>query len=203
MQLRDSGMPEEVYWESLLDVPSILQGLRIDPETTDVAELGCGYGTFSIPVAQVIRGTLYTFDIDPRMVARTRERAEHVGLRNVNCRLLDVMEHGFEVPKPVDALLLFNILHCDEPIRLFRHAISAVKPGGRVLVIHWRYDGATPRGPSLEIRPKPEQIVQWAAKCGGLAWGGQVLDFPPWHYGLTFSRTDPASQSAGGTQRDL
>ncbi len=35
-----------------------------------------------------------------------------------------------------------------------------------MLVIHWPYDPATPRGPNLEIRPRPEQIAAWAAETG-------------------------------------
>ena len=68
MKLRHSGMPEEGYWESLFDVPLILSGLGIDSSLQDVAELGCGYGTFTLPIAKVIRGTIYTFDIEPEMV---------------------------------------------------------------------------------------------------------------------------------------
>ena len=56
-------MPDESYWESLFDVPLIVTRLGID-RFHDVAELGCGYGTFSIPVAKAIGGTLYTFDVD-------------------------------------------------------------------------------------------------------------------------------------------
>jgi SAM-dependent methyltransferase len=78
MKLRDSGMPDEAYWESLFDVPLVLARLGIDGSLDDVAELGCGYGTFSMPVARAIRGRLYTFDIDPAMVARTRERADEL-----------------------------------------------------------------------------------------------------------------------------
>ena len=74
-KIRDSGMPAEAYWESLFDVPLILDRLRVS-EYTDVAELGCGYGTFSIPVAEAIAGTLYTFDVDSAMIARTRQRRE-------------------------------------------------------------------------------------------------------------------------------
>jgi hypothetical protein len=68
VKLRDSGMPEEGYWESLFDVPLILNALGITSDLGDVAEMGCGFGTFSVPVAQRIRGTLFTFDIDPAMV---------------------------------------------------------------------------------------------------------------------------------------
>jgi hypothetical protein len=37
MKIRDSGMPEEAYWESLFDVPLVLARLGIDafaPEET-------------------------------------------------------------------------------------------------------------------------------------------------------------------------
>lgn len=179
MRIRDSGMPEEAYWESLFDVPLILSRLGIE-RFQDVAELGCGYGTFSIPVAQAIRGTLLTFDIEPAMVARTIERGE--GLHIV-AEVCDVMQHGFGVQ--ADAVLLFNILHCDQPVRLLEHAHAALKAGGEVLVIHWRHDVATPRGPSLDIRPRPEQIVAWASEAG-LTAAGDTIDLPPWHYGLRF-----------------
>src|SRR6266496_3959738 len=106
MRIRDSGMPEEAYWESLFNLPLIVSKLGIN-RFRDVAELGCGYGTFSIPIARAIQGTLYTFDIDPAMVARTLARAADL---RIVANVRDVMERGFGVT--ADAALLFNILHC-------------------------------------------------------------------------------------------
>jgi SAM-dependent methyltransferase len=180
MKIRDSGMPEEAYWETLLDVPLILDRLDVR-QFTDVAELGCGYGTFTIPIAKVIAGTVHTFDVDPAMLDRTRKRA--AGLRVV-CEQRDVMAEGFGVR--ADAVLLFNILHCEGPVELLRHAVDALRPDGRILIIHWRYD-QTPRGPSFDIRPRPEQIVAWAHEAGLVA-DGRVVNLPPWHYGLKFRR---------------
>jgi len=178
MRLRDSGMPEEEYWESLLDPPLILSRLGIDRRLVDVVELGCGYGTFSVPVAHAISGTLYTFDIDAAMVERTRARA---GDAPVVAEARDVMASGFGVTG-VDAALLFNILHCESPVALLHHAADAVRRGGVVLVIHWRH-GETPRGPSLDIRPRAEQIVQWARATRRLEADGPTIDLPPWHHG--------------------
>jgi SAM-dependent methyltransferase len=182
MKIRDSGMPDESYWESLFDVPLILARLGVD-RFHDVAELGCGYGTFTVPVAKAISGTLYTFDVDPVMLARTAERSQ--GPRVV-CERRDIMESGFGVT--VDAVLLFNILHGERPVELLRHAAAALRDRGQLLVIHWRY-GETPRGPSLDIRPRPEQIIQWAAEAG-LQPMGDVIDLPLWHYGLRFRLAD-------------
>lgn len=189
MKMRDSGMPEETYWETLLDVPSILDRLGVDGTLRDVVELGCGYGTFSLPVARRITGVLTTMDIEPEMVRRTCERAEAEGVTNIRCELRDVMKEGFGVPGgSQDAALLFNILHCEQPVVLLTEAARVVRAGGSVLVIHWRHDPAAPRGPALDIRPRPEQILEWAEQAGGLELVGVVIDLPPWHYGMKLRR---------------
>jgi SAM-dependent methyltransferase len=185
MKLRDSGMPDEAYWETLFDVPLVLERLGIDNRLADAVELGCGYGTFSIPVARAIRGTLTTFDIDPAMIERTRARAAaELPAGKVDCQLRDVMADGFGITG-ADAALVFNLLHCDEPVALLHHAADAVRQGGQVLVIHWRH-AETPRGPSLDIRPRPEQIAEWAQATGRLIPISGAIDLPPWHYGWRF-----------------
>jgi len=189
MKLRDSGMPEEEYWETLLDVERIVSAMGVTSNLKDVAELGCGYGTFTIPVARTISGTLYTFDIEPAMVSRTQQRLRLAGLSNVACRARDVVDEGFGLPpSSVDAVLLFNILHCENPEALLRQAVDIVRTGGWVLAIHWRYDPDTPRGPSLAIRPKPEDVIGWSGHTGHLLYSGPTIDLPPWHYGLRFQR---------------
>ena len=139
MKLRESGMPEEADWETLFDVPLILDRLEINARLGNVVESGCGYGTFTLPAARRISGVLETLDIDPVMVEHTRRRAAAEGLRNVICQGRDVMEAGFGGnPQSREACLLFNILHGEQPVRLLAEAARAVRPGGWVLVIHWR-----------------------------------------------------------------
>jgi SAM-dependent methyltransferase len=189
MILRESGMPAETFWETLFDVDLILDRLGIDRRVGDAVELGCGYGTFSLAVARRIAGVLHTCDIDPAMVARTRQRANAAGIANLHGTVRDVFADGFDVaPASQDACLLFNILHCEEPGRVLQEAARVVRPGGWVHVIHWRHDRATPRGPSLEIRPRPDQIALWAERTGGFEPADPFLDLPPWHFGLPLRR---------------
>ncbi|MBI2498507.1 MAG: class I SAM-dependent methyltransferase [Opitutae bacterium] len=188
MKLRESGMPPSDYWETRFDVPRILDAFGFDARTGDVAELGCGYGTFTVPLARRIGGIVHTLDIDPAMVDLTAQRAAGAGLTNVHAETRDALTDGFGRPTgSCDAALLFNILHAEEPVALLRAAREVVRPGGLVAVIHWRSDIATPRGPSLDIRPRPEQIAAWAV-AAGLGPGGDAFLLPPWHFGLKLRR---------------
>ncbi len=187
MKVRDSGMPEQDYWESLFQIDGVLDGLAIDTSIRDAVEMGCGYGTFTLPVAQRIRGTLHAFDIEPDMVELTKARAESAGVRNLNLAVRDVVSDGFGLlDASVDAVLLFNILHLENPVGLLRVAARVVRLGGRVLAIHWRSDVATPRGPALSIRPQPERIAEWAT-AAGLALA-EVRLLAPWHYGVVLTK---------------
>ena len=187
MKVRDSGMPEQSYWESLFDIAGVLDRLEIDQRIADAAEVGCGYGTFTVPVAQRIRGTLHTFDIENNMVETTLARVTASGFTNVRANVRDVIAHGFGLSlKSVDAVLLFNILHGDNPTQMLSAAAELLRPGGRILVIHWRSDIPTPRGPDLSIRPRAEQIAAWG-KLAGLHPRASVL-LPPWHFGLVLEQ---------------
>lgn len=185
MKYRDSGMPEEPYWESLFDVPLILERLGIDHQIGAAVELGCGYGTFTLPIAERISGDLQTVDIEASMVLRTEERLQQRELGNVRVSLRDVAVEGFGVPAQTqDACMLFNILHGEDPIALLKRANESLKPGGRAYVIHWRYDSTTPRGPAMDIRPKPAQCQAWAEMVGFRLLSEPVIDLPPYHWGM-------------------
>ena len=188
MQFRESGMPSQDYWETLVDVPLILDAFGFNGTTCDVAELGSGYGTFTVPLARRINGIVYTVDIDPAMVEATRERAAKAGLTNVREKVADVVANGFGCPPAsCDACLLFNILHCESPMEVLRAAREVVRPQGIVAVIHWRSDIVTPRGPNLSIRPRPAQISDWAT-AAELSVEPGSFTLAPWHFGMRLSR---------------
>ncbi len=187
MKVPDSGMPEEAYWESLFDIPLVLERLGIDRSVGGIAELGCGYGTFTLPVAQRVAGDVFTFDIEPPMIARTTTRATEAELKNIRPELRDVLREGFGLRnESCDAVLLFNILHCPDPELLLRESARVLRPDGRVLVIHWRSDVPTPRGPALEVRPRPESVRALAHAAGLMP--DDPLPLPPWHFGVILRR---------------
>eukprot|EP00439_Symbiodinium_sp_Y106_P066082 s928_g10.t1 len=162
-RVRESGMPPVEYWETLVDAET-MPSTKL--KTALVVELGCGYGTITLPVAKRCQ-SVRTFDIEPQMVAQTEKRLRGAGLSNVDVQVRDVVADGYGLEDgSADAVLLMNILHCEEPVRMLRQAAALLSDRGMVYASHWRYDESTPRGPPLTIRPRPEQLKQWAVETG-------------------------------------
>lgn len=184
MKTRQSGMPDEEAWRSFFDPEAILSALKLNESVCDAVDFGCGYGTFALPAARRIRGTLHGFDIEAEMIEECVRRAHAANVRNVRFNLRDFMAEGTGLAKEsVDYAMLFNILHAEQPLTLLREAGRVLKPGGRVSVVHWNYDPTTPRGPSMDIRPRPEDCHRWVEEAGFRVEGG-IVQLPPYHYGL-------------------
>ena len=148
-----------------------------------MADFGCGYGTFTIPAARIISGKIYAFDIEPEMIKAVKRKAKTLNLGNVEAIVRDFISEGSGLKDAsVDYVFLFNILHLEKPESLLKESYRILKPGGKVGIIHWNYDSTTPRGPPMEIRPRPEQCRSWAESVGFIF--DQKLDLKPYHYGL-------------------
>lgn len=183
MKIRDSGMPNQAMWDGFFSPVQILNILEFDSGVLDAVEFGCGYGTFTIPAAKMISGKLFAFDIEPDMVASTKKVAVDQRVTNIEIAVRDFMENGTGLNAgSVDYAMLFNILHLENPVDLLLEANRVLKTGGKVGIIHWNYDPATPRGPSMDIRPKPEDCVRWAEEAD---FGKpKRFNLKPYHYGI-------------------
>jgi ubiquinone/menaquinone biosynthesis C-methylase UbiE len=196
MKTRESGMPDEAMWAGFFDPPTVLDKLGLTPEIGDVVEFGCGYGTFTLPAARIVRGTVYALDIDPAMIEHTRCKLQAADVHNVHLEVRDIIQEGTGLPDTsVDYAMLFNILHAECPDLLLREAYRVLRLGGRLGIMHWNYDPTTPRGPSMAIRPRPEQCRQWGERAGFHLTSEPMIDLRPYHYGMVLTR--PASGRQG------
>jgi ubiquinone/menaquinone biosynthesis C-methylase UbiE len=50
-------------------------------------------------------------------------------------------------------VMLFNIMHIEDPVSLLREAFKVVRVGGIVGVIHWRHDIEPPGGAARNPAP--------------------------------------------------
>lgn len=181
-------MPEQDYWESFFDVSNILKVLSINNTIKNIAEIGCGYGTFTIPIAKNISGKVFAFDIDKNMISVTNNKLNILKINNVELCKKDVLEQGTGLAnESVDYVVLFNILHNKKPSDFLNEAYRILKPSGKIGIIHWRSDIQTPRGPDLSIRPKPNEILSNVnLKLFKILISHTILE--PYHFGILLQK---------------
>ena len=187
MKIKESGMPKEEEWDKFFDPSKILSLLSLSPKVVDAADFGCGYGTFTIPAAKIIRGKIYALDIESEMIEATKKKARELNLDNVEVVLRDFISEGSGLKDlSVDFVMLFNILHVKKPTNLLKEAHRILRPGGKVGVVHWNFDATTPRGPPMNMRPKPGECKQWARSVGFIFEHQFYLK--PYHYGIVLRK---------------
>ncbi len=190
MKGRESGMPEEAYWASFFEPEVIIDRLLGTAVPGDVIEFGCGYGSFTVPTARRTTGRVIALDIEPEMVDCVRQKALAFDLPNIQADVRDFVAQGTGVDSESQAhAMIFNLLHLEHPVALLREAYRILQDGGALSVLHWRSDIPTPRGPSLAIRPTPEQCRRWMTGAGfHTIESVDLQDCCPFHFGLLARR---------------
>jgi len=135
----------------------ILRGL-VGPGDT-VADLGCGPGYFSLPLARMVgpRGSVVAVDLQPAMLTRLVARAEKAGLSERIVAHPCAADTLGELP-PLDAALAFYMVHEVPDVERFLGEVSgALKRGGHLLLIE-------PKGHVHEQAWR--ETLRLAASCG-------------------------------------
>lgn len=191
MRYRESDLPNEEIWNNLLDPIFMLQALEVTKDIENYIDIGCGYGTFLIPAAKIIKGNTIGVDIEQSYLEVCQKNSEQHLLNNVylikgDISDLKVTQKINNIITGADYISLFNILHCEEPIQLIKKASELLKNGGKIGVIQWTQE--TQRGPSLAIRPNQETVIRWAKEVGLKL--RKEKELPPYHFGLLFEKID-------------
>ena len=177
-------MPDEAYWNSLFDIPLIIDWLNLKNVSAPIVEIGCGYGTFTIPITKQTNTEVYAFDIEPSMIETAEGNAKRAGIQNVRFFLRDIVEEGTGLESgSAGMVLLFNILHFDERRIVLEEASRILGLNGVAAIIHWRKDIPTPRGPSIHTRPDQQMILE-SINGLDLIFNGNSRILEPYHWGM-------------------
>ncbi len=197
MKVPDSGMPSESYWNSLFDISAILDWLDLDSVRDPIAEIGCGYGTFTVPVARRTRQPVFAIDMEREMIRIAGDNVAKAGLRNVVFSLRDILLDGTGLAAgSIGLVILFNILHSPQRTQILAEASRIATRSGRIAIIHWRKDIPTPRGPSLDSRPDLPMIMGSIAGLDLQLWRGEGI-LEPYHWGVQLCKRADKPEKPG------
>jgi ubiquinone/menaquinone biosynthesis C-methylase UbiE len=186
LKIRESDLPEEREWIKFFHPTVTLKLLGLTRGTLDAADFGCGYGTFTIPAARMIKGKIYAIDIEPEMIKIVEGKVKEKNLNNIVPILRDLMSEGSGLEDlSVDYVMLFNILHAEKPEKLLREAFRILRLEGRLGIIQWNYDEPISCLP-LDIKPKPKDCRRWAESVGFSF--EQEFDLKPYHFGIVMRK---------------
>jgi ubiquinone/menaquinone biosynthesis C-methylase UbiE len=107
-----------------------------------VADIGCGPGYFTLPLAEAVGdgGSVLAVDLQAAMLEKVRERAERGGLlQRIRLHQCGPDSLGIEDAGPLDFVLAFWMIH-EAPGRvgLLAQVYGALRPGGRLLAVEPR-----------------------------------------------------------------
>jgi ubiquinone/menaquinone biosynthesis C-methylase UbiE len=151
-----------------------------------IADLGCGAGYFSLPLARALRnsGKVYAVDVLSAALEAVKSHAKLYGLLNIEVVRANVeVAGGTKIPDgAADVVMLANILfQCSDRSGLFTEARRILAPGGRIILIDWIPNNAA-LGPKFESCVSEEEAKRLAIENGLKVTGG--IDAGETHYGF-------------------
>lgn len=131
--------------DRLRDPDAVVAALRLRPRDR-VADLGPGYGHFTLRLAEAVGpdGVCYAADFDADTLDDLRRTAEERGIANL--RPVRTSPRQLQLPEAVDLLFVSATYHhLRRPVRYFREARSVMRADGRVAILESRLDGILAR----------------------------------------------------------
>ena len=162
---------------------SVIMGLCPVKPQDRVADIGCGPGYFTLPLATAtVNGKVYALDIAREMVAACQERVEQAGLDNVET--LTCSEFDFPLAQGTldGAFMAFVVQHGSDKQGLLQAVRELLRPGGWCAVLEW-YRKETETGPPLKRRVDPKDLEVLASQAGFLLEGWRDLNGE--HYSMS------------------
>ncbi len=167
----------------------------IDPQTIfgllpmrvyqHIADIGCGPGYFSIPLAKyAFDGKIYAIDVQQEMLDALDERRKEARLSNVE----PLLSSESMIPiddDSIDGAILVNSLHeASRPADLLKETLRSLRKGGWAAIIDWRKEKME-IGPPVAARLARDKAVRAAETAGFRVQS--VYDMNEWEYIILLS----------------
>lgn len=130
-----------------------------------VVDIGSGPGFWTQPLAEIVgpKGTVWALDASQEMLdaLAARNLPAQVHLLRSELPKIDLPGHTIDL-----AWTAFVFHEVETPEELARELHRVVMPTGRVLVLDWRPDAESEKGPPRAHRLAPMQVMAWLNTAG-------------------------------------
>ena len=153
--------PTQITELRILELLSEIGGVKV---MTDCVDLGCGTGTFTLPMAELVGrwGKVYAVGDSQEMLDILKSRNPP---KNVMLVKADFNETGLDDAIAEFCLAAFILHENKEPEKLLAEAYRLLKPYGRFMVMEWRAEFDNP-GPPQKIRLTMDKMEELFAGAG-------------------------------------
>ncbi|GAB3999470.1 class I SAM-dependent methyltransferase [Spirosoma daeguense] len=137
----------------------LLKALSLKP-TDVVADIGAGTGFFTFRMApEVPQGRILAVDIQPEMITYLNEGKSKRKLTNV-MPILGTESNPKLAANSIDMAIMIDAYHeFSYPREMVAYIVSALKPGGRIVLVEYRAED-----PTVPIKPLHKLSVAQATK---------------------------------------
>lgn len=154
-----------------------------------IADLGCGSGYFTIPLARAVgnQGKIYAVDVLSSALESVRSRAKLEGIFNIETIRANAEADGGTTIKDglCDLVILSNILfQSGKKMDIMKEASRIIKSGGSLVIVEWNQNISF--GPPANQRVKESYLRKMAMDLN-LDFM-KAFDAGTYHYGLVFSK---------------
>jgi len=156
-----------------------------------VADLGAGFGFYSLEAARLVgpSGRVFAIEVQKDLLDRLKNTASHEGLHNVEVVWGDIETVGGTRLRDasVDRVIISNTLfqvearpHC------IAEVVRILKSGGKLLLIDWSDDSSVSGPKAVQLISKSD--ARALSEQGGLVFEKEITAGAH-HYGLIFKKS--------------
>jgi len=149
----------------ILDTHRLLSLIPVMPYHV-VADIGCGPGYFTIPLAKYLfDGKVFALDVQQEMLDAVKDEVKTVNLTNVKIILSEEEKLPLKDNSLDGGLAAFVLQEAENPIALLKETHRVLKKSGWLAMLEW-HKRKTKDGPPVKQRIGEKQLRGMAEKLG-------------------------------------
>ena len=163
----------------------LLKNLSIKPGMV-IADIGAGSGYHSALLSKIVgTGKVFAVDVEPEMIAYLNERIKQEKLSRI-VPVLSTEQKVFLPENTIDIMLLVDVYHeFSYPYEMALSMLSALKPGGKLVLVEFRFEDPTVPIKTIHKLSKSQAIKEF--KAAGFTFDKNI-DNLPWQHCMIFTK---------------